>query len=109
MFAIGNYFSKGFDTLRHHHIVGKKINKECICNETKHAPRNRSGSQHDPLWASFLTFFFFLPWFVFITGAAEDKDPLCINLFYQAGEVLGRHVTAVVQHMDDVSLMKFKF
>lgn len=47
--------------------------------------------------------------FVFITGAAEDKDPLCINLFYQAGEVLGRHVTAVVQHMDDVSLMKFKF
>ncbi|KAK2572390.1 N-acetyl-D-glucosamine kinase [Acropora cervicornis] len=34
-------------------------------------------------------------------GAAEDKDPLCINLFYQAGEVLGRHVTAVVQHMDD--------
>lgn len=69
---------------------------------------HRSGSQHDPLWTLSLTFVFLL-FAIFVTGAAEDKDPLCINLFYQAGEVLGRHVTAVVQHMDDVSLMEFKF
>ena len=56
------------------------------------------------VWRSFFSSLVF----VFITGAAEDKDPLCMNLFYQAGEVLGRHVTAVVQHMDDVSLMKFE-
>ncbi|XP_068709146.1 N-acetyl-D-glucosamine kinase-like [Montipora foliosa] len=34
-------------------------------------------------------------------GAAEDKDLLCLHLFNQAGEVLGTHVRAVIQHMDD--------
>nr|XP_058961592.1 N-acetyl-D-glucosamine kinase-like [Pocillopora verrucosa] len=33
-------------------------------------------------------------------GALEDKDPLCQHLFFLAGELLGRHVKAVIQHMD---------
>ncbi|XP_022807732.1 N-acetyl-D-glucosamine kinase-like [Stylophora pistillata] len=33
-------------------------------------------------------------------GAAEDKDPLCQHLFFKGGELLGRHVKAVIQHMD---------
>ncbi|XP_020624472.1 N-acetyl-D-glucosamine kinase-like [Orbicella faveolata] len=33
-------------------------------------------------------------------GAKEAKDPLCQHLFFQAGEILGTHVRAVVQHMD---------
>jgi len=39
---------------------------------------------------------------VFLTGAKEAKDPLCQHLFFQAGEILGTHVRAVVQHMDKV-------
>lgn len=39
---------------------------------------------------------------IFVTGAKEGKDPLCQHLFFQAGEVLGTHVRAVVQHMDKV-------
>jgi len=37
---------------------------------------------------------------VIADGAAEAKDPLCQHLFFQAGEVLGTHVRAVIQHMD---------
>ena len=37
------------------------------------------------------------------TGALEDKDPLCQHLFFLAGELLGRHVKAVIQHMDQVT------
>jgi len=33
-------------------------------------------------------------------GAKEAKDPLCQHLFFQAGEILGTHFRAVVQHMD---------
>lgn len=39
---------------------------------------------------------------IFVTGAKEAKDPLCQHLFFQAGEILGTHVRAVVQHMDKV-------
>ena len=39
---------------------------------------------------------------VCLTGANEAKDPLCQHLFFQAGEILGTHVRAVVQHMDKV-------
>ena len=40
---------------------------------------------------------------MFDTGALEDKDPLCQHLFFLAGELLGRHVKAVIQHMDQVT------
>ena len=39
------------------------------------------------------------------SGAAEAKDPLCQHLFFQAGEVLGIHIRAVVQHMDEVGFL----
>lgn len=39
-----------------------------------------------------------------LTGAREAKDPLCQHLFFQAGEILGTHVRAVIQHMDKVRL-----
>lgn len=49
-----------------------------------------------------------LPCFVRVSGAAEVKDPLCQHLFFQAGEILGTHVRAVIQHMDKVRSLAAK-
>ena len=45
--------------------------------------------------------------YVFL-GAAEAKDPLCQHVFCKAGEVLGTHVRAVIQHMDKVRTSSVK-
>ena len=50
----------------------------------------------------FFITFLFTRW-LYDIGAVEAKDPLCQLLFFQAGEILGRHVKAVIQHMDKVS------
>ena len=44
-----------------------------------------------------------------MSGAAKDKDPLCMELFYEAGEVLGRHILAVAPKLDQVKHQQNNF
>ncbi|XP_071792731.1 N-acetyl-D-glucosamine kinase-like [Asterias amurensis] len=41
---------------------------------------------------------------VIAQGAAKDKDPLCMELFHEAGVVLGRHILAVAPKLDQTLL-----
>ena len=38
-----------------------------------------------------------------ISAATEKKDALCLEAFYKAGHILGRHVVAVLPNADKVN------
>ncbi len=44
---------------------------------------------------------------MFLTVGANENDPLCIWIFYEAGHFLGRHILAVAPNMDRVSHVTF--
>lgn len=52
-----------------------------------------------------LLFFYFIQ--IYITGAKDKQDKLCLDLFRQAGEILAEHILGVEPKITEVECLVF--